>query len=64
MLVIGSKAEPIAKFSGTYRYTRYAQTSMDKLAVLIGSALCIHSPGDFCNMVIDNSLANKRAGYF
>jgi CubicO group peptidase (beta-lactamase class C family) len=35
---IGSVAEPLATFSGTYRYTRYAQTTLDKLAVLIGFA--------------------------
>ena len=33
---IGSVAEPLETFSGTYRSTRYAQTTLDKLAVLIG----------------------------
>ena len=50
---IGSVAEPIAEFSGTYRYTRYAQTTMDKLAVLIGFAaeVKIIPNGDTLEMV-------------
>jgi len=35
---MGSVAEPLKTFSGTYRFTRYAQTTIDKLAVLIGFA--------------------------
>jgi len=35
---VGSVDEPLKTFSGTYRFTRYAQTTLDKLAVLIGFA--------------------------
>jgi CubicO group peptidase (beta-lactamase class C family) len=35
---IGSVDEPLEKFTGTYRYTRYAYTTIDKLAILIGFA--------------------------
>lgn len=35
---IGWVEEPSKRFSGTYRFTRYAQTTLDKLAVLIGFA--------------------------
>lgn len=35
---VGSVTEPITKFTGTYRFTRYAQTTIDKLAVFIGLA--------------------------
>ena len=35
---VGSVDDPLKTFSGTYRFTRYAQTTMDKLAVLIGFA--------------------------
>jgi CubicO group peptidase (beta-lactamase class C family) len=34
----GSVDEPLEKFSGTYRYTQYAQTTFDKVAILIGLA--------------------------
>jgi CubicO group peptidase (beta-lactamase class C family) len=35
---IGSVDEPLEKFTGKYRYTRYAYTTIDKLAILIGFA--------------------------
>jgi hypothetical protein len=35
---IGPVSESLNAFSGTYRYTRYARTTLDKLAVLIGFA--------------------------
>ncbi len=35
---IGSVDEPLKTLTGTYRFTRYAQTTLDKLAVLIGFA--------------------------
>lgn len=35
---MGSVSEPITSFTGTYRYTRYAQTTLDKLSVLVGFA--------------------------
>lgn len=45
---VGSVAVPLNTFSGTYRFTRYAQTTLDKLAVLIGFApeVEIRSKGD------------------
>ena len=33
---IGSAAEPLSTYSGTYRYTRYPRTTLDKLAVFVG----------------------------
>ena len=35
---IGSVEEPLETFTGVYRFTRYAQNTVDKLAVLIGIA--------------------------
>jgi len=45
---VGMVAEPLNFFSGTYRFTRYAYTTLDKLAVLIGFApeVEIRSKGD------------------
>lgn len=45
---IGSVDEPLEKFAGTYRYTQYAYTTFDKVAVLIGLApeIEIVSKGD------------------
>jgi CubicO group peptidase (beta-lactamase class C family) len=35
---IGSVDEPLEKFTGKYRYTRYAHTTFDKVAILLGFA--------------------------
>ncbi len=35
---IGTVSYPLESYSGTYRFTRYAKTTIDKLAVLIGFA--------------------------
>ena len=35
---IGSAAEPLTSFAGTYRSTRYPRTTLDKLAVFVGFA--------------------------
>ena len=50
---IGSSAEPLATISGTYRYTRYPQKTLDKLAVFIGFApeVNIVSKGDTLEIV-------------
>ena len=53
---IGSAAEPLATFSGTYRYTRYPRTTLDKIAVFIGFApeVEIISKGDTLEIVAWN----------
>lgn len=50
---IGSVAEPLANISGTYRYTRYPQKTLDKLAVFVGFApeVNIVSKGDTLEIV-------------
>ena len=52
----GSVTEPITKFTGTYRFTRYAQTTIDKLAVFIGFApeVKITANGDSLEIVAWN----------
>lgn len=53
---VGSVTEPITKFTGTYRFTRYAQTTIDKLAVFIGFApeVKITANGDSLEIVAWN----------
>jgi len=53
---VGSVTEPVTKFTGTYRFTRYAQTTMDKLAVFIGFApeVKITANGDSLEIVVWN----------
>jgi CubicO group peptidase (beta-lactamase class C family) len=50
---IGSAAEPLATISGKYRYTRYPQKTLDKLAVFVGFApeVNIVSKGDTLEIV-------------
>lgn len=54
---MGVVEEPLTTFSGTYRYTRYARSTIDKLAVLIGFApeLEIVSKGDTLEAVEFNA---------